>query len=102
MKNKILKTKTSGKTLNDVIKCFEKVNPRTWPGKAPPKECVMKKFVSDIAFSPTVKAEQEKRGSRTGYARMAQDKDWRNTITDDLKAFIGERSEEHTSELQSH
>ena len=51
----------------------------------------MKKFVSDIAFSPTVKAEQEKRGSRTGYARMAQDKDWRNTITDDLKAFIGER-----------
>ncbi len=51
----------------------------------------MKKFVSDIAFTPAVKAEQEHRGSRAGYARMAQDKDWQDTVTDDLKAFIAER-----------
>ena len=51
----------------------------------------MKDFISDIAFTPAVKAEQEKRGSRTGYARMAEKRDWQNTITDDLKAFIAER-----------
>ncbi|MFQ5626630.1 MAG: pyridoxamine 5'-phosphate oxidase family protein, partial [Methyloligellaceae bacterium] len=51
----------------------------------------MKYFVSDIAFTPAVKAEQEKRGSRAGYAKMAEKRDWRDTISDDLKAFIAER-----------
>jgi hypothetical protein len=51
----------------------------------------MVKFISDIAFTPTVKDEQEKHGSRTGYQKMAEKRDWRNTVTDDLKSFIAER-----------
>jgi len=48
-------------------------------------------FVSDIAFSASVKAEQEKRGSRLGYQRMADTKGWANTISDDLAQFIAQR-----------
>jgi len=51
----------------------------------------MNDFVSDIAFTPSVKTEQEKRGSRDGYIKMAAKQDWRNTISDDLKTFIAER-----------
>ena len=51
----------------------------------------MEDFVSDIAFTPAVKAEQEKRGSRAGYAKMAEKRDWQDTISNDLKAFIAER-----------
>jgi len=51
----------------------------------------MKDLVSDIAFTPAVKAEQESRGSRAGYAKMAEKRDWRDTVSDDLKAFIAER-----------
>jgi predicted pyridoxine 5'-phosphate oxidase superfamily flavin-nucleotide-binding protein len=48
-------------------------------------------FISDIAFSPAVKAEQERRGSRDGYRKMAERGDWSDTVTDDLAAFIAER-----------
>jgi len=48
-------------------------------------------FRSDIAFTPAVKAEQEKRGSRAGYDKMASKRDWQDTVTDDLKVFISER-----------
>lgn len=51
----------------------------------------MNKFVSDIAFTPSVKAEQEKRGSRDGYIKMAEKRDFRDIVTDDLKSFIAER-----------
>jgi len=47
--------------------------------------------VSDIAFSPAVKAEQERRGSRDGYQKMAERGDWSDTVSDDLAAFIAER-----------
>jgi len=45
-------------------------------------------FSSDIAFTPAVKAIQERRGSRTGYARMEQKGGWPTTVTPDLAAFI--------------
>jgi predicted pyridoxine 5'-phosphate oxidase superfamily flavin-nucleotide-binding protein len=48
-------------------------------------------FVSDIAFTPAVKAEQDRRGSRAGYRKMAERRDWPNTVTDDLAAFVAER-----------
>jgi predicted pyridoxine 5'-phosphate oxidase superfamily flavin-nucleotide-binding protein len=48
-------------------------------------------FISDIASSPAVKAEQERRGSRDGYRKMAERGDWSDTVTDDLAAFIAER-----------
>jgi hypothetical protein len=46
---------------------------------------------SDIAFTPAVKALQEQSGSRAGYARMAEKRDWRDTVTPDLAAFLAER-----------
>ena len=51
----------------------------------------MNDFVSDIAFTPSVKTEQEKRGSRGGYQKMAEKRDWQDTISDDLRDFIAER-----------
>jgi len=50
-----------------------------------------REFVSDIAFTEQVKAEQEKRGSRTGYARRAEKRDWADRITDDLAAYLAAR-----------
>ncbi len=46
---------------------------------------------SDIAFTPAVKALQEQSGSRAGYARMAEKRDWCDTVTPDLAAFLAER-----------
>ena len=51
----------------------------------------MAEFVSDIAFTPTVKAEQSRHGSRDAYARMEQKRGWRGSVNDDLAAFIAER-----------
>ncbi|MDP4796804.1 MAG: pyridoxamine 5'-phosphate oxidase family protein [Rhodospirillales bacterium] len=48
-------------------------------------------FVSDIAFTPQVKREQEKRGSRAGYARMEQKGGWRDRVSDDLATFVAAR-----------
>jgi predicted pyridoxine 5'-phosphate oxidase superfamily flavin-nucleotide-binding protein len=43
---------------------------------------------SDIAFTPTVKALQEARGSRASYARMEERGGFRTAITEDLAAFL--------------
>jgi predicted pyridoxine 5'-phosphate oxidase superfamily flavin-nucleotide-binding protein len=43
---------------------------------------------SDIAFTPAVKAIQERKGSRTAYARMEAGRGWSTTITPDLADFI--------------
>jgi len=43
---------------------------------------------SDIAFSPAVKAVQERRGSRKGYARMEAKGGFRTTIDANLAEFI--------------
>ncbi len=48
-------------------------------------------YTSDIAFTPTVKAIQTKRGSRENYARMEERGAWADTITPDLEAFIAEQ-----------
>ena len=52
------------------------------------------KPISEIAFTPTVKAAQEDRGSRAAYARMEEQGrqgPWRDVVTPDLKAYIAER-----------
>jgi hypothetical protein len=46
---------------------------------------------SDVAFTPAVKAEQTKRGSRAAYARMERGEGWSTTIDDELRAFLAER-----------
>ena len=51
----------------------------------------MPDYVSDVAFTPAVKAQQEKRGSRNGYARHMEKSDWPSEINDDLAAFIALR-----------
>jgi predicted pyridoxine 5'-phosphate oxidase superfamily flavin-nucleotide-binding protein len=51
----------------------------------------MGEFVSDVAFTPSVKAEQDKRGSRAGYQKAVEKNDWRETVTEDLSTFIAAR-----------
>jgi uncharacterized protein len=50
----------------------------------------MREFPSDIAFTPAVKAIQERKDSRRGYARMERGGGWPTTITPDLAEFIAE------------
>ncbi len=48
-------------------------------------------YTSDIAFTPAVKDIQERKGSRRGYSKMEEKGGWRDTVTEDLAQFIGER-----------
>lgn len=50
----------------------------------------MAQAASDIAFTPSVKAEQAKRGSRRQYERMERLRGWSSTITPDLAAFVAD------------
>lgn len=45
-------------------------------------------YSSDIAFTPSVKAVQTRKGSRRPYARMEEDGAWETRITPDLAGFI--------------
>ena len=47
--------------------------------------------VSDIAFTPAVKALQTRYGSRDAYDRMERNGGWAMTVTPELAAFIAER-----------
>jgi predicted pyridoxine 5'-phosphate oxidase superfamily flavin-nucleotide-binding protein len=47
--------------------------------------------VSDIAFTPSVKAAQERLGSRESYARMEEHGGWESTVTPELAEFLAER-----------
>ena len=47
---------------------------------------------SDVAFTPAVKAIQQKLGSRAAYARMEEGEGWETTITPDLAEFIASQS----------
>lgn len=49
-------------------------------------------FASDIAFTPSVKAIQSRRGSRSAYARMEIQGGWATAITDDLAGFIARQT----------
>jgi predicted pyridoxine 5'-phosphate oxidase superfamily flavin-nucleotide-binding protein len=45
-------------------------------------------YPSDIAFTPTVKSIQQRKGSRASYERMETGRGWSTTITPDLAEFI--------------
>jgi predicted pyridoxine 5'-phosphate oxidase superfamily flavin-nucleotide-binding protein len=45
-------------------------------------------YPSDVAFSATVKAVQERKGSRGAYARMERGRGWRTAITPEIAGFI--------------
>jgi predicted pyridoxine 5'-phosphate oxidase superfamily flavin-nucleotide-binding protein len=51
----------------------------------------MRENVSDIAFTPAVKALQDRNGSRAAYARMEQKGGWRDRVTPELAQFLAER-----------
>ena len=51
-----------------------------------------KRYASDVAFSSSVKAVQERKGSRSAYARMEQGGSWETRITPDLAGFIAEQT----------
>jgi predicted pyridoxine 5'-phosphate oxidase superfamily flavin-nucleotide-binding protein len=48
----------------------------------------MNKPVSDVAFTPAVKAEQARRGSRAQYERMERGEGWANSVTPELASFL--------------
>lgn len=50
----------------------------------------MRAFSSDVAFTPTVKDIQAKKGSRSSYARMEAKGSWETTVTPELNAFLAE------------
>ena len=45
-------------------------------------------YSSDVAFTPTIKAIQARKGSRQNYARMEERGAWETRITEDLAQFI--------------
>lgn len=49
-------------------------------------------YASDVAFTPSVKAMQTRKGSRAGYERMEMKGSWQTRITADLAAFIQSQS----------
>jgi predicted pyridoxine 5'-phosphate oxidase superfamily flavin-nucleotide-binding protein len=51
----------------------------------------MTKPISDIAFTPSVKAVQVRLGSRQHYAQMEERDGWSDSITPELAAFLNER-----------
>jgi predicted pyridoxine 5'-phosphate oxidase superfamily flavin-nucleotide-binding protein len=55
-----------------------------------PEVASMREVPSDIAFTPAVKAIQEREGSREIYARMERGRGWKTTITPGLAGFIAD------------
>ncbi len=49
-------------------------------------------FPSDVAFTPTVKDIQSRKGSRDAYARVEQNGGWQTEIDAALASFIGEQT----------
>lgn len=49
-------------------------------------------FPSDVAFTPSVKAIQSRKGSRHGYARMETGGSWQTDITAEIATFIESRT----------
>jgi predicted pyridoxine 5'-phosphate oxidase superfamily flavin-nucleotide-binding protein len=46
---------------------------------------------TEVAFTPSVKAVQQRRGSRDGYRKIEERLGWRTTISSELVEFIAER-----------
>jgi uncharacterized protein len=61
-------------------------------GCAAVKTLAATSYSSDVAFTPTVKAIQSRKGSRQGYASMEDRGSWETRITADLAEFIGRQT----------
>jgi predicted pyridoxine 5'-phosphate oxidase superfamily flavin-nucleotide-binding protein len=49
---------------------------------------IQRKYASDVAFTPSVKAVQTRKGSRRAYARVEESGGWETRLTPDLIALI--------------
>ncbi len=49
-----------------------------------------REYPSDVAFTPTVKAIQEQKGSRKNYSRMERSGGWQTTVTPELAEFLAD------------
>src|SRR5580698_7397056 len=49
-------------------------------------------YSSDVAFTPSVKAVQSRKGSRQGYASMEERGSWETRITPDIVEFIARQA----------
>src|ERR1700674_2613236 len=56
---------------------------------------------SDVAFTASVKALQERRGSRKAYRRMEERGGWETRVTPELAAFLGERDSAYLATANS-
>ena len=51
----------------------------------------MTTYPSDVAFTAGVKAVQQEKGSRRGYARMERSGGWETTVTPELREYLSDR-----------
>ncbi|MBI4384429.1 MAG: pyridoxamine 5'-phosphate oxidase family protein [Nitrospinae bacterium] len=61
----------------------------------------MKPPISDIAFTPAVKFQQERLGSREAYASLEEKGGWKDRLSQDLKDFIAERDSFYLATVSS-
>lgn len=59
------------------------------------------KYTSDIAFTPSVKAIQEKFSSRHSYAQMEQFGGWQSEVTEQLTQFLSNQDSFYLSTSNS-
>ena len=48
----------------------------------------MRRYASDVAFTPGVKAIQVEKGSRAAYAQMEWGSGWETAVSPELEAFL--------------
>lgn len=59
-------------------------------------------YSSDIAFTPSVKSVQARRGSRAAYARMEEGGSWQTRVTPDLASFIAAQTSVFLASANKH
>ncbi len=50
----------------------------------------MHRYPSDIGFTPSVKAIQTQKGSRSSYSRMEMGGSWETIVSEELRKFLAE------------
>jgi len=61
----------------------------------------MREYLSDIAFTDTVKKIQKQKGSRSSYANMEQRGSWQDIVNQKLRDFLAERDSFYMSTVNS-
>lgn len=61
----------------------------------------MREYISDIAFTDSVKKIQKQKGSRSIYANMEQRGSWQDSVTSQLRDFLAQRDSFYMSTVNS-